>query len=125
MALTAAHFHRSDPLRRPNTMGNIRLIIPCVYGVENECACDKMQQPQFLAPCVKYIYIYIFFFKNCVTRSYDAMKRQISVLELVLDFKLSPCFVSFMYSFGYFPGVRLWFADVSEPSISSIFKGWM
>ena len=22
-------------------------------------------------------------------------------------------------------GVRLWFADVSEPSISSIFKGWM
>ena len=26
-----------------------------------------------------------------------------------------------MYSFGYFPGVRLWFADVSEPSISSIF----
>jgi len=23
------------------------------------------------------------------------------------------------------PGVRLWFADVSEPSISSIFKGWM
>ena len=32
---------------------------------------------------------------------------------------------SCMYSFGYFPGVRLWFADVSEPSISSIFKGWM
>ena len=30
-----------------------------------------------------------------------------------------------MYSFGYFPAVRLWFADVSEPSISSIFKGWM
>jgi len=32
---------------------------------------------------------------------------------------------SCMYSFGYFPGVRLWFADVSEPYISSIFKGWM
>ena len=29
-----------------------------------------------------------------------------------------------MYSFGYFPGVRLLFADVSEPSISSIFKGF-
>ena len=29
-----------------------------------------------------------------------------------------------MYSFGYFPGIRLWFADVSEPSISSTFKGW-
>jgi len=43
----------------------------------------------------------------------------------VLDFKLSPCFESCMYSFWYFPGVRLWFADVSEPSISSIFKGWM
>ena len=26
---------------------------------------------------------------------------------------------------GISPGVRLWFADVSEPSISSIFKGWM
>ena len=28
-------------------------------------------------------------------------------------------------SFGYLPGVILWFADVSEPSVSSIFKGWM
>jgi hypothetical protein len=27
-------------------------------------------------------------------------------------------------SFWYFPGVRLWFADVSEPSVRSIFKGW-
>jgi hypothetical protein len=25
----------------------------------------------------------------------------------------------------YFPGVRLCFADVSEPSVRSIFKGWM
>jgi len=30
-----------------------------------------------------------------------------------------------MCSFGYLPGVRLWFADVSEPSVSSIFKSWM
>jgi hypothetical protein len=30
-----------------------------------------------------------------------------------------------MHSFGCVPGVRLWFADVSEPSVSSIFKGWM
>jgi hypothetical protein len=29
------------------------------------------------------------------------------------------------FSFGYFPGVRLSFADVSEPSVRSIFKGWM
>ena len=45
-----------------------------------------------------------------------------------LDFKLSPCFESnCMYSFGYFPGVwlKLQYADVSEHSISSIFKGWM
>jgi hypothetical protein len=28
-----------------------------------------------------------------------------------------------MFSFGYFPGVRLSFADVSEPSVRSIFKG--
>jgi hypothetical protein len=30
-----------------------------------------------------------------------------------------------MFSFGYFPGVRLSFADVSEPSVRSIYKGWM
>jgi hypothetical protein len=30
-----------------------------------------------------------------------------------------------MFSFGYFPGVRLRFADVSEPSVKSIFKGLM
>jgi hypothetical protein len=30
-----------------------------------------------------------------------------------------------MFSFGYFPGVLLSFADVSEPSVRSIFKGWM
>jgi hypothetical protein len=30
-----------------------------------------------------------------------------------------------MFSFGYFPGVRLSFADVLEPSVRSIFKGWM
>jgi hypothetical protein len=30
-----------------------------------------------------------------------------------------------MFSFGYFPGVRLSFADVSEPSVRSIFKDWM
>jgi hypothetical protein len=42
-----------------------------------------------------------------------------------LNFKISPCFEYCMYSFGYFPGVRLWFADVSKPSVSSIFKGWV
>jgi hypothetical protein len=30
-----------------------------------------------------------------------------------------------MFSFGYFPGFRLSFADVSEPFVMSIFKGWM
>jgi hypothetical protein len=30
-----------------------------------------------------------------------------------------------MFSFGYFHGVRLSFADVSEPSVRSIFKGLM
>jgi hypothetical protein len=32
---------------------------------------------------------------------------------------------SCIFSFGYFPGVRLSFADVSEPSVRSIFKGLM
>ena len=35
----------------------------------------------------------------------------------ILDFKLSPCFESCLYSFGYIPGVWLWFADVSKHSI--------
>ena len=43
----------------------------------------------------------------------------------ILDFKLSPCLEYCICSFGYLPGVRLWFADVSEPSVSSIFKGWI
>ena len=30
-----------------------------------------------------------------------------------------------MYSFGYFPGVWLFYADVSEHSICSIFIGWI
>jgi hypothetical protein len=43
----------------------------------------------------------------------------------ILDFRFSPCSESFMFSFGYFPGIRLRFADVSEPSVRSIFNGWM
>jgi len=38
-----------------------------------------------------------------------------------LDFKLSPCSLCNMFSFGYFPGVWGLKADVSEPSIGSIF----
>ena len=41
-----------------------------------------------------------------------------------VDFKLSPRFEYCICSFGYFPGVSMWYADVSEPCISSIFKGW-
>jgi len=43
-----------------------------------------------------------------------------------LDFKLSPCSLSSMFPFGYFPGVWVLKSDVSEPSIGSIFMGrWM
>jgi hypothetical protein len=41
----------------------------------------------------------------------------------LLDFKFSPCSESCIFSFGYFAGVRLSFADVSKPSVRSIFKG--
>jgi hypothetical protein len=37
----------------------------------------------------------------------------------------STYFIYCVCSFGYFPGVKLCFADVSEPSVRSIFKGWM
>jgi hypothetical protein len=42
--------------------------------------------------------------------------------QKILDFKFLPCSESCIFSFGYFPGVRLSFADVSEPSVTSIFK---
>ena len=41
----------------------------------------------------------------------------------VLDFKLSPCFICNVFSFGYLPGVRVLKADVSEFSVGSIFIG--
>ena len=40
-----------------------------------------------------------------------------------LDFKLSPCSLCSMFSFGYFPDVWGLKADVSEPSIGPIFLG--
>ena len=40
-----------------------------------------------------------------------------------LDFKLSLCSLCIMFSFGYFPGIWGLKADVSEPSIGSIFLG--
>ena len=43
-----------------------------------------------------------------------------------LDFKLSPCSECCLFSFGWFPGVWFIYADVSEHSICSIFKGrWL
>jgi hypothetical protein len=42
---------------------------------------------------------------------------------VVLDFKLSPCFVCRMFSFGLFPGVCSLNANVSEHSVCSIFIG--
>ena len=33
--------------------------------------------------------------------------------------------INCIFSFGYFPGVKLQLADFSEPCISSIFKGWV
>jgi hypothetical protein len=41
-------------------------------------------------------------------------------LDVVTDMYL---FFFCILSFGYFPGVRMSFADVSEPSVRSIFKG--
>ena len=40
-----------------------------------------------------------------------------------LDFKLSPCFICSVFSFGYFPGIWVLIADVSEHSVGSIFIG--
>jgi hypothetical protein len=44
-------------------------------------------------------------------------------LNYTFVFKLSPCFICNMFFFGCFPSVWLLIADVSEPSISSIFLG--
>jgi hypothetical protein len=42
--------------------------------------------------------------------------------RVILDFKLSPCSVSSVLTFGCFPGVWFILADVSEHSSCSIFK---
>ena len=39
------------------------------------------------------------------------------------EYKLSPCSECCLFSFGWFPGVWFIYADVSEHSICSIFKG--
>jgi len=39
----------------------------------------------------------------------------------ILDFKLSLCTECCMLSFGWFPGVWILYADVSEHSVCSIF----
>jgi hypothetical protein len=43
--------------------------------------------------------------------------------QLILDFKLSPCFECCIISFWWFPGAWILCADVSEHSICSIFVG--
>ena len=40
-----------------------------------------------------------------------------------LDFKLSPCSESYILSFGSFPDVWIFYADLSEHSVCSIFIG--
>jgi hypothetical protein len=42
-----------------------------------------------------------------------------------LDFKFSLCSVLTVLTFGCFPSVRFILADVSEPSVRSIFKGFV
>jgi len=38
---------------------------------------------------------------------------------MVVDFKLPPCSECYMLSSGYFPGVWILYADVSEHSVPS------
>jgi hypothetical protein len=52
-------------------------------------------------------------------------RRSIKHKVRVLDFRFSQCSETCMFSFGYYPGVCLSFSHVSEPSVRSIFKGWM
>jgi hypothetical protein len=63
--------------------------------------------------------------ENCICFYFKTVRPMTSKAKLWLDFKLSPCFESCMYSFGYFPGVWLLYVDVSEHSICSIFIGWI
>jgi hypothetical protein len=59
-----------------------------------------------------------------VGRAYGTKERGHKCID-ILDFNVSPCSESCVFSFGFSPGVRLSFADVSEPSVRSIFKGLM
>jgi hypothetical protein len=55
----------------------------------------------------------------------DPFDRNFKTRICFLDLKFSLCSESSIFSFGYFPGVRLSFSDVSKPSVRSIFKGLM
>jgi len=55
--------------------------------------------------------------------NHAAMDEVQSAKYSTFDFKLSPCPECCMLSFGWFPGVWILYADVSEHSVSSIFIG--
>jgi hypothetical protein len=76
-------------------------------------SCIEPRSPQREAINRPYIEWYFFFLK----------KNTVYLFRNILDFMLSPCFTCNMVSFGCFPGVWLLRADVSEPSICSIFLG--
>jgi hypothetical protein len=50
------------------------------------------------------------------------IQKVTSNVQSILDFKLSPCLIFSVLSFGCFSGVWFILADVSEHSICSIFK---
>jgi hypothetical protein len=56
---------------------------------------------------------------------FDTITHALLLLVVVQETEIIVVLSICMFSFGYFPGVRLSFADVSEPSVRSIFKGWM
>jgi hypothetical protein len=67
----------------------------------------------------KDLLIFIILFASCIATIINHIHQQ---MHTIFYFKLSPCLIFSVLSFGCFPGVWFLLADVSELSICSIFK---
>ena len=123
---------------------SLRCIIRCTHFVEDWgllSTCDsedtsalnsrKYSTPQSHANSWLQLLKYSIYYSKCgFFISVSAFKyllfsfyRQFKLHLFCHDFKLSPCSLCSVFSFGYFPGVWGLKVDVSEPSIGSIFLG--
>jgi hypothetical protein len=99
---------------------NCKLITPCFRKQSSGKPIQCIQLPPTLLN-LSVVKQNASFRKNSEKKGWKSVRLVYHIMIYIAIKHYNYC----MYSFGYFPGGRLWFADVSEPSVSSIFKGWL